>query len=307
MESLQWEEYERNPLIQPPFPSPVIADPTFFHPGDTPDGKWHLFAHSLMGIHHFFSPDGIAWTRLRGIISWRSMRPFLFKEENIYHLFYEKILRYFPYHSRIEARKSQDLFRWSVPRTVLTPSLPWHKDGSPQGAVGNPCLVKTEEGYRLYYSAGLVYLKDCRFCEPKFIGIAAARDITEECQPESQPILSPSENDPYGNMGAGSIKVLKTDDGYAGFQNGIYWDGEKNHSGSAVRILLSSNGRQWNAGKPLLKPDRGWKKSHVYALDVKKTGEKFYLYFNARSGWLFGKERIGLLFGKSYGEDLQPS
>ncbi len=297
--SVRWEQYEKNPVINPPFPSPIIADPTFLLPESTGDGKWHLFAHSLIGIHHFISSDGIVWKRLKGMVSFKSMRPFVFKEGDEYYLFYEKISNLFPYHSHLELRESSNLFEWSKPAVILKPSLTWHKDGSKYGAVSNPCLVKEGDAYRLYYSAGLVYLKDCKFYEPKYIGVANSPKINQEYEILPHPIISPSIDDMYSNLGAGSMKVIKTDDGYVGFQNGIYWDYRKNHSGSAIRILASLNGYEWNLfrDEPIIKPDKGWKKTHVYALDVKRVGNKFYLYFNARNGWFFGKEHIGLAFG----------
>jgi hypothetical protein len=54
---------------------------------------------------------------------------------------------------------------------------------------------------------------------------------------------------------------------------------------------------------PLLKPDikeGSYKRSHVYAFDVKQVDKKqWYLYFNARNNWHWskGKEHIGLLIG----------
>ena len=61
--NVKWEEFDKNPLIYPPFPSWFIADPTFLPPELTPDRQWHLFAHSILGINHFISSDGIAWKR----------------------------------------------------------------------------------------------------------------------------------------------------------------------------------------------------------------------------------------------------
>ena len=58
--ALRWSLHPDNPLIRAPFPSPIIADPTFCAPDASPDGRWHLFAHSLLGIHHFTSADGVA-------------------------------------------------------------------------------------------------------------------------------------------------------------------------------------------------------------------------------------------------------
>ena len=115
--------------------------------------------------------------------------------------------------------------------------------------------------------------------------------------------LSPEPGARWANLGAGAMKVLKADDGYVAFQNGIYWDAERGRSGSAILLLGSDDGTTWRslADEPLLTPSGdGWMRSHVYALDVRRTGEgRFHLYFNARDGWHWtsGRERIGLLLG----------
>lgn len=298
--SIRWREHEGNPLIDPPFPSPIIADPTFLPPRETPDGLWHLFAHSILGIHHFISRDGLAWKRIPGVVCRGSLRAFLFRHDGAYHLFYERFLRLFPfaYRSRLEARTSRDLYSWSGPAVVLEPALAWHREGC-AGAVSNPCVLEEEGGFRLYYSAGLVYLRDCRFSEPKYIGAAFARDVMGPYDPAPQPALQPSAGDTYASMGAGAMKVLRAADGFVGFQNGIYWDPERTHTRSAIRLVASRDGLAWEipAREPILRPGSGWKKGFVYALDVRRVGDSYYLYFNARDGWLTGRESIGLAVG----------
>lgn len=289
----KWKEHKRNPLINPPLLSPVIADPTFLPPSDTPNKKWHLFAHSIFGIHHFISKDGIKWKRQKGLIVKGAIRPFLFKENGLFYLFYEKVTSFFPFHSRIEVMISEDLYRWGNSTIVLSPSLPWHGR-----TCGNPCIVKDDKKYMLYYSAGLVYLNDCKFSEPKYIGIAISKNILGPYNLFKEPIILPDKNDLYGNYGAGAIKVIKSKNGFVGFQNGIYI-GEDKHTHSAIRIILSKDGYSWYSfdKEPILKPDKGWKKAFVYALDVRKVNNKLWLYFNARDGWLIGRERIGLCVG----------
>ncbi|KKR72745.1 MAG: hypothetical protein UU16_C0037G0015 [Candidatus Woesebacteria bacterium GW2011_GWA2_40_7] len=51
-------------------------------------------------------------------------------------------------------------------------------------------------------------------------------------------------------------------------------------------------------GKEFLKPSQDFKKAFVYVCDGKKVGKKLYVYFNARDGWFWGKERIGLVVEK---------
>jgi hypothetical protein len=302
---LEWMEHEGNPLIPPPFPSPILADPTFLPPPETPDGLWHLFAHSILGIHHFTSPDGLSWERRKGVVCRGSLRAFILAKDSVYYLFYERFLRLFPfpYRSRIEARTSRDLDSWSKPAVVMEPTLAWHKEGC-QGAVSNPCVVEEEDGFRLYYSAGLVYLRDCRFSEPKYIGAASSGNLLGPFEPAPEPALQPTAGDLYANMGAGAIKVIKARDGYAGFQNGIFWDDGIAHTRSAIRLVTSGDGLTWEVTprRPLLSPEPGWRKAFVYALDVRKVGDRLLMFFNARNGWLLGKENVGLAVATAVGQ-----
>ncbi len=75
--SLKWKE-EESPLIQPPLGSPIIADPSFLGPEDSPDQRWHLFAHSIWGIHHYVSDNGLAWQK-RELVVRHAMRAFVLK------------------------------------------------------------------------------------------------------------------------------------------------------------------------------------------------------------------------------------
>jgi hypothetical protein len=295
-----WRLDARNPLVRPPFPSPIIADPTFLAPAESPDGRWHLFAHSLFGVHHHVSADGLAWRRERRVCG-NALRAFLFRDGGAYRLLYERCRLMLPmrrtsWYSHIEMRTSTDLERWSAPTVLLRPSLDWHHEQGGGAAVGNPCLLKTARGYRLYYSAGLVRLSDCGFDEPRHIGVADALDLTGPFTPHPRPILSPGPDDPFANLGAGSVKILPVDDGWVAFQNGIYWDAAARHSGSAVRLLASPDGLSFTPlGPPFLRPTDGWMRSHVYAVDVRPVGRELVLYFNARNAWhwLAGREAIG--------------
>lgn len=297
-----WEENGNNPIISPPFPSPLIADPTFSPPKKRGD-IWHLFAHSVMpntslfNILHYVSHDGFNWKRVPGIVMRSALRPYLFFEKEQIFLLYERIVRFLPfYFSQIEVITSFDFYHWTRPVTILTPSLDWHKYNDKALTVSNPCLIKEKDVYRLYYSAGLVYLKDCRFYEPLYIGCAISKNILTPFSPSDAPVISPNFDDRWLNLGAGSMKVIKIKDEFFGFQNGIYWNFESNHSGSAIRVWVSLDGYDWRllSNDPIIKPEgNGWKRTHVYANDVREVDGNYVMYFNARSGWLFGRERIG--------------
>jgi hypothetical protein len=88
-QEITWTLHKENPLIAPPWPSPIIADPSLLLPETSPDGKWHLIAHSILGLHSFTSEDGIHWSRPSFLFA-NAMRPYLYQEGETYYLFYER-------------------------------------------------------------------------------------------------------------------------------------------------------------------------------------------------------------------------
>jgi hypothetical protein len=312
---IRWNDFSENYIINHPRLSPILADPTFIFPEESPDSAWHLFAHSVWGIHHFISGDGVKW-KDRGVAVANGMRPFLYVEGGVYYLLYEKyrtlalilsVFRGRRWYSEIAVRKSSDLKKWSAPMTLVRPELDWQAAGADK-SVSNPCLVKDEKGYRLYYSASLVYIPDCGFDEPDCVGMAESQSILGPYVPLKEPIIRVNKQDPWCNLSCGSIKVVHCDDGYVGFENGIYWDEDKKQSGSAIIVLKSTDGIQWKrlVQEPVIRPSTGWRRSHIYACDVKYHNKQktWYMYYNARSDWPVsrGQERIGLLLGSGAGQ-----
>lgn len=308
-----WEDYPDNPLIKPlpsqHWPDSLLADPAVVTPQDSPDGTWHLFAHSLQGIHHFVSPDGIAWQKVQGDGPlFPGMRPCVFFEEGLCYMLYERITALLPLSSLIEIRSSTDLLEWSLPVTILEPTLPWERSAQ-SSTTGNPFLMKRDGAYWLYYSANGVYLPDCVYFEPKYIGVAISDHIFGPYRKEEAPLIEPSEDEPYRNLGAGSIKILPQQWGgtWVAFNNGIYRDAA-GHSHSAILVLTSKDGLSWGplCPDPAIAPgDAPWKRAFVYAFDVKESGGRHRMYYNARDGWLFGTECIGVAFLRRAPDALQ--
>lgn len=303
--ALRWTWDPRSPVLGPPFPSPVLADPTFLPPDRTPDGRWHLWAHSLLGIHHHVSDDGIAWQR-RATVQRNALRAQIvdlgMQASPRYRLLYERTRLFLPigvpWRSWIESRASGDLARWSAPVVLLRPSLPWHRRGRGE-ALSNPCLVPGEGGrWRLYVSAGLVHVPDCGFDEPAYIGAAEGAGPDGPFALRTEPLLGPDPADRWANLGAGAVEVLEVGDGWVAFQNAIGWDAAAGVSSSAVRVLTSVDGLDWQVtGEPILAPTGlGWAATHVYAVDVHDTPVGVRLYANGRNAahWTRGREKVGL-------------
>lgn len=287
-------------------PSPIIADPTFLPPDQTPEGDWRLWAHSLVGLHAYRSDDGFGWRRC-GTVTRNALRAQILREaEGQFRLSYEKTKLFLPlgrkWSSWIESRTSTDLLRWSDPDIVLRPSLSWHHDERRGEAVSNPCLVPVDGHWRLYYSAGLTLVPDCGFAEPTYIGVAEGSTAAGPFTSLPEPLLAPA--DGPADLACGAIKVMRVADGWVGFQNAISWDAETEASSSAIWVLGSTDGLSWRAlsDTPAVAPGGPhWRATHVYALDVRDTPVGPRMYFNARDAahWTKGRERIGVAMPRS--------
>jgi hypothetical protein len=313
---LSWSAADQEPMLRHTRLSPIIADPAVTAPEESPDSAWHMFAHTAWGIHHYVSPDGAAWQD-RGVAVAHGMRPWVCRDGEDWLLLYEAYPRFAlafswlpgrAWRSRIDMRRSRDLRSWSRPVTLLQPGLAWHTAAGLGSAVGNPCLVKAGSRWRLYYSAGLVRIPDCGFNEPAFIGVADSDASAGPYTPAEEPLLSPDPSDPWANLSRGALRVMPLEDGWAGFENGIYLDAASGHSGSAVLLLGSRDGLSWERlrERPILRPAGGgpagpaWTRSHVYACcPVPRPSGHVYLYFNARDDWPLsrGRECIGRAAG----------
>jgi hypothetical protein len=200
-----------------------VADPTFLFPEETPEGTWRLYAHTAFGIHAFSSDDGRSW-RDRGIVVWNAMRPFIRRFPDGFRLYYEKhrplalplqLLPRIPkWNSRIEMRFSHDLLDWGSPCTLVEPTLPWQHDQRLGRSVGNPCLVRDGGRWLLYFSASLAFVPDCGFDEPRFIGLATSGSPDGPFTVAPSPVIDPADDPLPGVLGAGSVKVLRADDGW---------------------------------------------------------------------------------------------
>ncbi len=290
-----WTDYPDDPVLEPTG-SPIIGDPTVLPPEETPDGRWHLFAWEYSGIVHFASPDGIAWAMVDNPFPAGAVRPNVFKEGGVYHLLFEKFSQFLPPQaSSIQISESTDLATWSAPSTILEPSLPWEQET--QSTVGNPFVVARDGQYWLYYSAAGVLLPDAGYTEPKYIGLARATDLHGPYTKQVEPMLSPSANVAWRNLGSGAMKLLADKYGgrYVAMENGIYTDAAgKSHS--ALQVLESDDGVTWTEAcpaPPLAPTGDGWKRAFVYASDTVRRHAELRVYYNARDGWTSGTERIG--------------
>jgi hypothetical protein len=295
-EPSRWHEMPENPLIKPLSNDAiqgVVGDPQIILPGEF-DALWHMFVWSNQGtpgFAHFSSPDGKDWSFVYNL-PWRC-GPFYISHDG------GRWLACYTHYGEggsasISARTSPDLRNWSDPITLLKPEFDWELEGE-RKEVRNPNLCIMDDGRcLLFYSGGTVWMNDMNFEEPKYIGLATAKNPLGPYVKHENPVILPDKNISHRNYGAGALKVYGYGKYLLGMLNGVSIDAD-NHSRSSLSVLLSENGIDWQEApyNPIIVPDKGWKKALVYQLDLRHYNNRLYLYYNARDEWLDGKECIG--------------
>ncbi|MBR5442145.1 MAG: glycosyl hydrolase family 43 [Clostridia bacterium] len=297
--------YDGNPIIKNPPSSFVIADPSVITPAESHDGKWHLFCHTFFGVRHYEGDNGIDFT-FKGRIVNRAMRPNINYIDGKYYLFYERTkpvllnllaLAGFEWKSEIYCTESTDLQSWTEPYPVITQSRYYEKD-SHGTALSNPFLIKERNRYRMYYSCGQTFIKDCGFCEPTHVSFAESDHVNKGYTSLPEPIISPDKDNPYLNLCSGCLKVYRLKDCYIGLQNGIFERDGKSYS--AIMLLRSDDGVKFEFAKQFLTPQvhngSKWMAQYVYACCLTCHDNKLRLYFNARNtaNNVTGRESIGI-------------
>lgn len=304
---LDFKLYDNNPVIRNFGGSFTAADPTILTPDVTPDGKWYLFCHTFFGVYRLISEDGINYGKPKHILR-RAMRPNINYINGRYYLFYERTrtllgnaltLLNAKWKSNIYFVQSVDLDAFTKPRPVITCTRPYEVSDRGQ-SISNPFLLRIDDKYRLYFSAGLTYIEDCGFSEPTYISYAESRHIHDDYEALMQPIISPDKDHPYLNLCSGCLKVYRLKDRYIGLQNGIYKEDGK--SKSAIMLLSSDDGKEFAFVKPLILPDESkeWMAQYVYACCLTSYNDELRIYFNARnlSDPMKGRESIGFAYAQ---------
>lgn len=299
-----------SPVIKPFDGSFIVADPSVLTPDECHDNKWHLFLHTNLGVYQFISDDGIRFEKMQKVVN-RAMRPNINRIDGTYYLFYERtrtllanalnVVNAVKWKSEIYVTESRDLVNWSEPGLVIGNTRDF--EVSERGiALSNPFLLQDKGVNRLYYSCGMTYIDDCKFCEPTHISYAESDRITEGYVSAEKPLISPDPSNQYLNLCSGCLKVYKLSDGYIGIQNGIYEKDSKSHS--AIFLMTSPDGLEFKFEKMLIEPQvvdgKNWMKQFVYASHLVKHENTLRLYFNARniSNPVLGREVIGFAEAK---------
>ena len=313
IENCSWFPFSDEPVVRSLWYVPRFSSPKVILPSDSPDGRWHMFVDSVLGIHHFISDSGIAWEPNKVVVA-RGHYPSIYKENGKFYLVYEVhgfSLSYRQFdksrkNSKIGICSSDDLFAWSEPRIVLDGENVSYADFSGRKILSFPQIVKMQSGlYRLYFSASVRVLPDSKQKVGKFFGYAEATDLDSEFTvPENSLLLKTSRDDKCADAATGSISLFTDGDIFYGLQCGYFWDEVEKRTSSAVFLLKSKDGNSFErcSGNPLIMPQSGsWAGQYIRSCSINymKDENCFYCYFSAcgEKESFFLKESIGLFIG----------
>ena len=291
---------------------PRLSDPSFLLPDESPDGLWHLFAHTWLGVEHYTSTSGLEWKK-EHLVFLRGHSPFIYKEGNVYYMLYELHDRVYGHKkdrarsSRILLSSSSDLALWSEPRVLLDSSSISRSSyrGGPE-RISRPQLIPWQGRYRLYFGAGegLVYDTDQK-CTARLM-FAESYDIDGPYVPSDTVLMEADPESRYRSLSPGAVRIIPCADGIAAIECAYFYDKEHDRSRSAMVLMVSDDGLVFPEPHVMqLSPLDGWASRCITCCDAryKENEETWYCYYSANgidanSRIPYVKESLGLLLGR---------
>jgi len=318
LENLSWFPFSDEPIIQSHPLQLRVSNPCVLLPEEAPDESWHLFAHSILGIHHYTSDSGISWVHQKLLVPGGRF-PSIMEEDGNYHLIYEQRGRVFPllgknsrlrvddihHESHIELKISTDLSIWSRPRHLISGNdIEQASHMRKRPLLSHPQLVSTDHGYRLYMGASSIS-EDSRVA--RYLVSASAPQILGPYHQEGKSaLIEAAGNEYYRSLGVGQLMVYGQEGSYKALETAYYYDEERNTNTSSIIVLNSADGFTfpYDENQPILvTSERGWASGNIRTCVLKyKADEKcWYCFFSAsaKSGAFPERESIGLLIGKT--------
>ena len=286
-----------------------LSSPFFLLPEESPDGLWHLFADTSLGLEHYSSTSGLEWEKAHLVFS-DSRFAFVYKEGSTYYLLYEthkKTNNFKNDSSRIMITSSTDLSLWSEPKLILDGST--IKRASYKGSKERlfyPNLIQWNGKYRLYFGAGDVTLYDSKEHTAACFMLAESDYIDGPYKAYDIPIWETDGDVKYRNLASGAVRIVPCADGLAAISIPYYYSEDDNRSRSLMLLSSSLDGISFKDDKVLENtPEEGWASDYITSADMhyKESDDAWYCYFSAMKsnsfhGVKYKKESIGLLIGK---------
>lgn len=314
LRSAYWYSFRDECVHSSPWYLPRLSDPAIVLPEESPDGKWHLFAHTWAGIMHYTSSSGLNWER-RKLVFFRSNSPFIYKEAQEYYMLFETHDRDWGKKSKDVTKKgsrvmisvSKDLYSWSQPKVIMEAKdiseSSWRQSHS---RISRPQLVLWQGRYRLYFGAGELTIYDSGQKSTAMFMMAESDYIEGPYKLYGEPLIEIEPDSEYRNLATGGIRVIALSDCLAAVECSYFYDKDNNRSRSAMLLLHSDDGIEWSIHSVMqTSPLEGWSSRAITGCAVKLVEDEdtWYCYYSANSsrrilGFELVRESLGLLLGK---------
>ena len=255
-------------------------------PSSSPNNKWNLFSSSSFGLSHYVSGSGFNY-RIRKFMLTGAKDPHLYKEDELYHLIYVRKTVTYNFKTKVKDKgyrichkSSYDLLDWTDEKVLLRSINVFGQEVK----IENPCLVKDNHEYRLYFAYGNKTIYDTNKKVPEAITYSISSSLDAAFHSIESPLLVSMPDDPYTNLGIGKFRIVKLSDGYAALNISYYYDKENDKSQSVIRLLSSKDGQNFTQEKVLFyKPAKGWASYHISSIDAQyeEAEQSWYCIFTA--------------------------
>ncbi|HIS14261.1 MAG TPA: hypothetical protein IAA76_06750 [Candidatus Ornithospirochaeta stercorigallinarum] len=312
LESASWYSFNDTYVEKSKWYLPRQSDPSILLPSESPDGRWHLFCHTWLGIHHFVSTSGLNWKNDGPLVFFRGHSPFIYREGKLYYMVFER-------HdfkqsgkdvtkntSSIFLSSSEDLVKWTDPVIILDSnkiSLSSYRMGPCR--LSRPQLVSWKGRYILYFGAGECRMFDTGQKTAVRFMYSESDFIDGSYKVRSKPALEVDPDGEYRNLAVGAVRIYPCADAICAVECAYCYDKEKNRSRSMMLLLKSGDGITFETIRVMhTQSEEGFASRAITSADLKymENENTWYCYYSANNKeryYPFVRESLGLLLGRS--------
>lgn len=317
LESASWYSFNDTYVERSKWYLPRLSDPSILLPSESPDGKWHLFCHTWLGIHHYVSFSGLNWEDTGKVLFLRSHSPFIYREGGRYYMLFErhslnkKEKDVTKNASRIFISSSDDLFSWSEEKVILDStriSASSYRMGPCR--VSRPQLISWQGKFILYFGAGEGRMFDTHQKTSVSFMYAESDFLEGPYKVRNKPVLEIEPDGEYRSLAAGSLRVYPCSDAVCAIECAYVYDKDNNRSRSIMLLLKSTDGIMFEPVKVMhTQSEEGFASRAITSSDLKymESENTWYCYYSANNReryYPFVREALGLLLGRSGVEEV---
>ena len=311
-----WYSFREDEIAKSKWYLPRLSDPCVLFPSETVDGKYHMFCHTYLGIHHYTSDSGLDWKETGRPLFLRAHFPYITKVGNVYYMFFErhnfnkKSDGVSKNYSLIYFSKSEDLFKWSPDAPVLDSrdvSLSSYRMGPCR--ISRPQVVEWMGRYILFFGSGEAKMFDSGQKTAVRFMAAESKFIEGPYKLRNKAVLEIEPDGPYRSLAAGAVRLFVCSDALCAVECSYVYDKENDRSRSLMLLLKSEDGYKFDTVKVMhTQAESGFSSRAITSCDLKylESDDTWYCYFSANNReryYPFVREGLGLLLGKSIEKD----